>query len=73
VIPSLPGYGFSSRPDLAGGVTYRYVAGLWHQLQEAERRTPGHARSYNNGPAPDARADQADTDREPGLALNYRA
>jgi pimeloyl-ACP methyl ester carboxylesterase len=32
VIPSLPGYGFSSRPDVAGGVTYRYVAGLWHEL-----------------------------------------
>jgi pimeloyl-ACP methyl ester carboxylesterase len=32
VIPSLPGYGFSPRPDVAGGVTYRYVAWLWHQL-----------------------------------------
>src|SRR5262249_55860106 len=32
VIPSLPGYGFSSRPAVAGGVTYRYVAGLWHDL-----------------------------------------
>jgi pimeloyl-ACP methyl ester carboxylesterase len=32
VIPSLPGYGFSPRPDVAGGVTYRYVARLWHQL-----------------------------------------
>jgi pimeloyl-ACP methyl ester carboxylesterase len=32
VIPSLPGYGFSARPDVAGGVTYRYVAGLWHEL-----------------------------------------
>src|SRR5215472_12482726 len=32
VIPSLPGYGFSPRPDVAGGVTYRYVAGLWHRL-----------------------------------------
>jgi len=32
VIPSLPGYGFSSRPAAAGGVTYRYVAGLWHDL-----------------------------------------
>lgn len=32
VIPSLPGYGFSPRPAAAGGVTYRYVAGLWHQL-----------------------------------------
>lgn len=32
VIPSLPGYGFSQRPDVAGGVTYRYVAGLWHEL-----------------------------------------
>jgi hypothetical protein len=35
VIPSLPGYGFSSRPAVAGGVTYRYVAGLWHQLMRA--------------------------------------
>ncbi len=32
VIPSLPGYAFSPRPDVPGGVTYRYVAGLWHQL-----------------------------------------
>jgi pimeloyl-ACP methyl ester carboxylesterase len=32
VIPSLPGYGFSPRPPLAAGVTYRYVAGLWHRL-----------------------------------------
>jgi pimeloyl-ACP methyl ester carboxylesterase len=32
VIPSLPGYGFSSRPDVPGGVTYRYVASLWQQL-----------------------------------------
>jgi pimeloyl-ACP methyl ester carboxylesterase len=32
VIPSLPGYCFSSRPTVAGGVTYRYVAGLWHRL-----------------------------------------
>src|SRR5215470_10914198 len=32
VIPSLPGYGFSPRPDIADGVTYRYVAGLWREL-----------------------------------------
>ncbi|MGN6793088.1 MAG: epoxide hydrolase family protein [Streptosporangiaceae bacterium] len=32
VIPSLPGYGFSPRPEVVGGVTYRYVAGLWHTL-----------------------------------------
>lgn len=32
VIPSLPGYGFSPRPAAADGVTYRYVARLWHQL-----------------------------------------
>ena len=32
VIPSLPGYGFSSRPDVAGGVTYRQVARLWREL-----------------------------------------
>jgi pimeloyl-ACP methyl ester carboxylesterase len=32
VIPSLPGYGFSPRPVVAGGVTYRYVARLWHKL-----------------------------------------
>ncbi len=32
VIPSLPGYGFSPRPAVAGGVTYRYVAGVWHRL-----------------------------------------
>jgi pimeloyl-ACP methyl ester carboxylesterase len=31
VIPSLPGYGFSERPAHTG-VTYRYVAGLWHAL-----------------------------------------
>jgi Epoxide hydrolase N terminus len=28
VIPSLPGYGFSPRPAVAGEVTYRYVARL---------------------------------------------
>ena len=32
VIPSLPGYGFSPRPEVAGGVTYRHVAALWHEL-----------------------------------------
>jgi pimeloyl-ACP methyl ester carboxylesterase len=32
IIPSLPGYGFSTRPAVAGGVTYRYVAELWHAL-----------------------------------------
>jgi pimeloyl-ACP methyl ester carboxylesterase len=32
VIPSLPGYGFSGRPAVAGGVTYRYVAAPWHRL-----------------------------------------
>jgi pimeloyl-ACP methyl ester carboxylesterase len=31
VLPSLPGYGFSERPARTG-VTYRYVAGLWHRL-----------------------------------------
>jgi pimeloyl-ACP methyl ester carboxylesterase len=31
VLPSLPGYGFSQRPPHTG-VTYRYVAGLWHRL-----------------------------------------
>ncbi|MFD0742815.1 epoxide hydrolase family protein [Phytohabitans flavus] len=31
VLPSLPGYGFSARPPRTG-VTYRYVAGLWHRL-----------------------------------------
>ncbi|MFC0527017.1 epoxide hydrolase family protein [Phytohabitans kaempferiae] len=31
VLPSLPGYGFSGRPHRTG-VTYRYVAGLWHRL-----------------------------------------
>lgn len=31
VIPSLPGYGYSGRPQRAD-VNYRYVAGLWHQL-----------------------------------------
>ena len=35
VIPSLPGYGFSPRPDVAGGVTYRYVARQWHQLMRS--------------------------------------
>jgi len=29
VIPSLPGYGFSTRPVR---VNYRYIGGLWHQL-----------------------------------------
>jgi pimeloyl-ACP methyl ester carboxylesterase len=40
VIPSLPGYGFSPRPEVPGGVTCRYVAGLWHQLM----RGLGYAR-----------------------------
>ncbi len=40
VIPSLPGYGFSPRPAVAGGVTYRYIAGLWHRLM----RGLGYAR-----------------------------
>jgi pimeloyl-ACP methyl ester carboxylesterase len=31
VIPSLPGYGFSERPDRTG-VTTRDTAGLWHRL-----------------------------------------
>jgi pimeloyl-ACP methyl ester carboxylesterase len=31
VIPSLPGYGFSERPDRVG-VNYQHVAGLWHRL-----------------------------------------
>ena len=31
VIPSLPGYGYSERPERTG-VNYRYVAGLWHEL-----------------------------------------
>lgn len=31
VIPSLPGYGFSSRPARTG-VSSRYTAGLWHAL-----------------------------------------
>src|SRR5581483_10323035 len=31
VVPSLPGYGFSSRP-LKVGVNYRYVAEIWHRL-----------------------------------------
>ncbi len=40
VIPSLPGYGFSPRPAVTGGVTYRYVAGLWRRLM----RGLGYAR-----------------------------
>ena len=31
VIPSLPGYGFSPRPDHTG-INYRWVAGVWHRL-----------------------------------------
>ena len=31
VIPSLPGYAYSERPERTG-VNYRYVAGLWHRL-----------------------------------------
>jgi pimeloyl-ACP methyl ester carboxylesterase len=34
VIPSLPGYGFSERPQRAG-VNYRYVSALWHRLMTA--------------------------------------
>ncbi len=39
VLPSLPGYGFSQRPARTG-VTYRYVARLWHRLM----RTLGYER-----------------------------
>jgi pimeloyl-ACP methyl ester carboxylesterase len=45
VIPSLPGYGFSSRPAAPGGITYRYVAGLWHRLM----RDLGYARYAAGG------------------------
>ncbi len=45
VIPSLPGYGFSTRPAAPGGVTYRYVAGLWHTLM----RDLGYARYAAGG------------------------
>jgi pimeloyl-ACP methyl ester carboxylesterase len=45
VIPSLPGYGFSPRPVVPGGVTYRYVAGLWHRLM----RGLGYARYAAGG------------------------
>ncbi len=31
VVPSLPGYGFSERPQEIG-VNYRAVAGMWHDL-----------------------------------------
>ena len=44
VIPSLPGYGFSQRPPHTG-VTYRYVARLWHQLM----RTLGYDRYAAGG------------------------
>src|SRR5919197_3564945 len=33
VLPSLPGYAFSQRPAHTG-VTYRFVARLWHQLMQ---------------------------------------
>jgi pimeloyl-ACP methyl ester carboxylesterase len=45
VIPSLPGYGFSPRPVVPGGVTYSYVAGLWHRLM----RGLGYARYAAGG------------------------
>jgi pimeloyl-ACP methyl ester carboxylesterase len=45
VIPSLPGYVFSSRPPVAGGITYRYVARLWHELM----RGLGYARYAAGG------------------------
>jgi pimeloyl-ACP methyl ester carboxylesterase len=32
VIPSLPGYAFSTRPTKMGVTNYRYVADLWHRL-----------------------------------------
>jgi pimeloyl-ACP methyl ester carboxylesterase len=34
VVPSLPGYAYSSRPPRIG-VDYRYVASLWHRLMTA--------------------------------------
>src|SRR5262249_12354028 len=45
IIPSLPGYGFSPPPALADGVTYRYVARLWHTLM----RGLGYARYAAGG------------------------
>ncbi len=33
IIPSLPGYGFSTRPARTG-IDYRYVARVWHQLMQ---------------------------------------
>ncbi len=45
VVPSLPGYGFSPRPAVTGGVNYRYVAGLWHKLM----RGLGYARYAAGG------------------------
>jgi pimeloyl-ACP methyl ester carboxylesterase len=32
VVPSLPGYAFSTRPTEMGAANYRYVANLWHRL-----------------------------------------
>src|SRR5262249_36189838 len=45
VIPSLPGYAFSPPPAVAGGATYRFVAGLWHALL----RGLGYAHSAAGG------------------------
>ncbi len=33
IIPSLPGYGFTKRPNYSG-INYRYVANLWHKLMK---------------------------------------
>jgi pimeloyl-ACP methyl ester carboxylesterase len=44
IIPSLPGYGFSERPNRTG-VTTRYIAGMWHTLM----RTLGYQRYAAQG------------------------
>jgi pimeloyl-ACP methyl ester carboxylesterase len=51
VIPSLPGYGFSERPQAV--VNYRHVAGLWHRLMRGlgYQRYGAHGTDFGSGVA----------------------
>jgi pimeloyl-ACP methyl ester carboxylesterase len=61
VIPSLPGYGFSSRPARTG-VNYRFVADLWHRLMRTlgYDRYGAHGGDFGSGVATLMALDQPD-------------
>jgi pimeloyl-ACP methyl ester carboxylesterase len=67
VIPSLPGYGFSSRPDVC---TTRDVAGLWHRLMQGLGYERYGAGGGDWGAAVSTYMALADPDRLLGLHLS---